>query len=61
MISVLGYQSILEKKIFISEIISRDFHLTEKALEMEEVIISTPSHKLQGDNVMKVERIFAQF
>jgi iron complex outermembrane receptor protein len=59
-ISVLGYQSISEKINFTSEIISRDFQLTEKAIEMGEVIISTPFHKLQGDNVMKVERISAQ-
>ena len=59
-ISVLGYQSISEKINFTSEIISRDFQLTEKAIEMGEVIISTPFHKLQGDNVMKVERISAK-
>lgn len=31
--------------------------LLESAVEMEEVILSTPFHKLQSDNVMKVERI----
>ena len=59
-ISLLGFQSISEKIDFTTEIISRDFQLTEKAVEMEEVIISTPFHKLQGDNVMKVERISAE-
>jgi iron complex outermembrane receptor protein len=59
-ISVLGYQSISEKINFASEIISRDFQLREKDVEMEELITSTPFHKLQGDNVMKVERFSAQ-
>ncbi|WP_323789007.1 TonB-dependent receptor [Psychroserpens sp.] len=30
--------------------------LTHSAIEMEEIIISTPFHKLQSENVMKVER-----
>ncbi|ETN95411.1 TonB-dependent receptor [Zhouia amylolytica] len=30
--------------------------LNPSAIEMEEVIVSTPFHKLQSDNVMKVER-----
>ncbi len=30
--------------------------LTTSAIEMEEIIISTPFHKLQSENVMKVER-----
>ncbi|MEL4308299.1 TonB-dependent receptor [Joostella sp. CR20] len=30
--------------------------LTPSAIEMEEVIVSTPFHKLQSENVMKVER-----
>src|SRR5690606_6489861 len=30
--------------------------LTPSAIEMEEIIISTPFHKLQSENVMKVER-----
>src|SRR5690606_2803914 len=34
-----------------------NLELEESAVEMEEVIISTPFHKLQSDNVMKVERI----
>jgi len=59
-VTLLGYQSISEKINFTSEIISIDFQLTEKAVEMEEVIISTPFHKLQRDNVMKVERVSAE-
>ena len=35
----------------------QDIILIESAVEMEEVILSTPFHKLQKDNVMKVERI----
>ncbi len=30
--------------------------MTSSAIEMEEVIVSTPFHKLQSENVMKVER-----
>jgi len=33
-----------------------DVTLTPSAIEMEEVIVSTPFHKLQSENVMKVER-----
>ena len=33
-----------------------DVILTPSAIEMEEVIVSTPFHKLQSENVMKVER-----
>ena len=33
-----------------------EFRLIPSAIEMEEVIISTPFHKLQSENVMKVER-----
>ncbi len=31
--------------------------LTSSAIEMEEVIVSTPFHKLQSENVMKVEQL----
>ncbi|MGB5498935.1 MAG: carboxypeptidase-like regulatory domain-containing protein, partial [Maribacter sp.] len=33
-----------------------DVTLIRSAIEMEEVIVSTPFHKLQSENVMKVER-----
>jgi iron complex outermembrane receptor protein len=33
-----------------------NFNLKPSAIEMEEVIISTPFHKLQSENVMRVER-----
>lgn len=35
---------------------SLEIVLTPSAIEMEEVIVSTPFHKLQRENVMKVER-----
>lgn len=54
-VSYIGYQSWsgtittpLKKDLLIS--------LTPSAIEMEAVIISTPFHKLQSENVMKVER-----
>ncbi|RFN58336.1 TonB-dependent receptor [Marixanthomonas ophiurae] len=56
--SYLGYATV-SKKIKVSKNTSatEDIQLAESAVEMEEVIISTPFHKLQGDNVMKVERV----
>ncbi|PKA84066.1 iron complex outermembrane receptor protein [Ulvibacter sp. MAR_2010_11] len=56
--SMLGYTT-LSKKITLSENESHteDIQLLESVVEMEEVIISTPFHKLQSDNVMKVERM----
>ncbi len=56
--SYLGYATV-SKKIQVSEntSVTENIQLTESAVEMEEVIISTPFHKLQGDNVMKVERV----
>jgi iron complex outermembrane receptor protein len=56
--SMLGYSTI-SKKIFFSEnkSVIQDIQMSESAVEMEEIIISTPFHKLQSDNVMKVERM----
>lgn len=56
--SMLGYSSI-SKRISIPEDIGvpLDIQMLESAVEMEQVIISTPFHKLQSDNVMKVDRI----
>ena len=56
--SYLGYATV-SKKIQFSESTSmtENIQLQESAVEMEEVIVSTPFHKLQGDNVMKVERV----
>ncbi len=56
--SSLGYATISEKINFSNnQTVTEDIQLEESAVEMEEVIISTPFHKLQSDNVMKVERV----
>lgn len=56
--SYLGYATISKKINFNS---NKDFteniRLIESAVEMEEVIVSTFFHKLQSENVMKVERV----
>ncbi|MBP92783.1 MAG: TonB-dependent receptor [Flavobacteriaceae bacterium] len=53
--SYVGYETkSMNLVIPITEPIS--INLTSSAIEMEAVIISTPFHKLQSDNVMKVER-----
>ena len=58
--SMLGYASVSEKISFLdNELKEVHIKLTETFVEMEEVILSTPFHKLQSDNVMKVERISA--
>lgn len=54
-VSILGYETISQTITFpYSETL--DFKLVPSAIEMEEIIISTPFHKLQSENVMKVER-----
>ena len=56
--SLLGYASVSKKITFSNrQSVTENLQLMESAVEMEEVIISTPFHKLQSDNVMKVERI----
>ncbi|MGY0392395.1 TonB-dependent receptor [Bizionia sp. KMM 8389] len=53
--SFVGYETkSINITIPTTEIIS--LSLSSSAIEMEAVIISTPFHKLQSDNVMKVER-----
>ena len=55
-LSSLGYKT-FEKKIAVtSGTMTMDIQLSPTAIEMEEVIVSTPFHKLQSENVMKVER-----
>ena len=55
-ISSLGFET-FEKKINISSKTGTfQIALTPSAFEMEEIIVSTPFHKLQSENVMKVER-----
>ncbi|GHC52087.1 TonB-dependent receptor [Ulvibacter litoralis] len=56
--SLQGYATLSQKISFSeSETTTLDVQMTESAVEIEEVIISTPFHKLQSDNVMKVERV----
>ncbi len=56
--SALGYATISNKINFSKKLsITQNIQLEESAVEMEEVIVSTPFHKLQSENVMKVERV----
>jgi len=55
-ISYLGYQDI-HKEIELNSDLTINFQLHSSALELEGVLISAPFHKLQKDNVMKVEKI----
>lgn len=56
--SSLGYATISKKINFSNnQNVTENLQLEESAVEMEEVIVSTPFHKLQSDNVMKVERV----
>ena len=54
-VSFIGYETHSQTISFpLSE--NLDISLMPSAIEMEEIIISTPFHKLQSENVMKVER-----
>ncbi|MCB7480032.1 TonB-dependent receptor [Christiangramia sediminis] len=53
-ISSIGYTTLNREVKIPSEDINID--LNPSAIEMEEVIVSTPFHQLQSENVMKVER-----
>lgn len=56
--SAMGYNTTTKKINFSnSETTQIDVELVESAVEMEEVIISTPFHRLQRENVMKVEQL----
>lgn len=56
--SFLGYATVSKKINFLNEkTLIENVQMQESAVEMEEVIVSTPFHKLQSDNVMKVERV----
>lgn len=56
--SAMGYTTFTKKINFLnSENQQLDVQLVESAVEMEEVIVSTPFHRLQRENVMKVEQI----
>ncbi len=54
-ISSIGYSSITKNVSLPSEDVL-EIELNASAVEMEEVIVSTPFHQLQSENVMKVER-----
>ncbi|RED45382.1 iron complex outermembrane receptor protein [Winogradskyella eximia] len=54
-ISYIGFQT-QSLSITVPSKETLTFLLSESAMEMEEVIISTPFHKLQSENVMKVEQ-----
>ena len=53
--SMIGFETV-SKTINIPLENNLNITLNPSAIEMEELIISTPFHKLQSDNVMKVER-----
>ncbi|NNC50084.1 MAG: TonB-dependent receptor [Flaviramulus sp.] len=53
--SMIGYKT-QSNKISIPNNDSIKISLVPSAIEMESIIISTPFHKLQSDNVMKVEQ-----
>lgn len=56
--SALGYGTISKRINFAEgQTLTENIQLSESAVEIEEVIVSTPFHKLQSENVMKVERI----
>ncbi|RMA64501.1 TonB-dependent receptor [Ulvibacter antarcticus] len=57
-VSLLGYKTTSEEIRFSNDKqVIENFFLVESAVEMEEIIVSTPFHKLQSDNVMKVDRV----
>ena len=58
--SMIGYATITKNISFnTGAIVIQNIELNQVAIEMEEVIVSTPFHKLQRENVMKVERLSA--
>lgn len=54
-VSIIGYETYSQNITLPSEK-PQIIDLNPSAIEMEEVIVSTPFHKLQSENVMKVER-----
>ncbi|GHA31291.1 TonB-dependent receptor [Salinimicrobium marinum] len=55
LVSSLGYSS-RTRSIVVPSKEALEIILSPSAIEMEEIIISTPFHQLQSENVMKVER-----
>lgn len=54
-ISIIGYET-WSQNILLPTSQTLSITLNPSAIEMEEIIVSTPFHKLQSENVMKVER-----
>lgn len=54
-ISSIGYETYSKSLVIHQGENTLDMALTPSFFEMEEVVVSTPFHKLQGENVMKVE------
>ncbi|MFG6687539.1 TonB-dependent receptor domain-containing protein [Mariniflexile sp. HNIBRBA6329] len=54
LVSILGYET-KSVNVNIPNTTNLEIALTPSAIEMEAVIVSTPFHKLQSENVMKVE------
>lgn len=54
-VSVIGFET-YSSQLNLPTDKTLEIILSSSAIEMEEVIISTPFHKLQSDNVMKVEQ-----
>jgi iron complex outermembrane receptor protein len=54
-VSVIGYET-YSNQISLPTVEVLEISLAPSAIEMEEIIISTPFHKLQSENVMKVEQ-----
>jgi iron complex outermembrane receptor protein len=54
-VSVIGFET-YSNQINLPKNTVLDIALAPSAIEMEEIIISTPFHKLQSENVMKVEQ-----
>ena len=55
-ISYIGFETYSKEVHILNGLNKLDVNLTPSAIEMEEVIVSTPFHQLQRENVMKVER-----
>ncbi|HXK00060.1 MAG TPA: TonB-dependent receptor [Gelidibacter sp.] len=54
-VSIVGYET-FSQQISFPFTDNLNIQLAPSAIEIEEIIISTPFHKLQSENVMKVER-----
>ncbi|MBT8394115.1 MAG: TonB-dependent receptor [Bacteroidia bacterium] len=55
-VSSIGFETYSEEITIYDEQLNKIFTLNPSVVEMDEVIVSTPFHKLQADNVMKVDQ-----